>query len=100
MNFNGMSMALAVAVIAAGVMPAYSAPAACQGITAEKASRLNDKYRGNGTLRPGDGRVTIQTPCGAVICSAGSGYARPADTRVDGAVIGTPVARLCSWAAQ
>jgi hypothetical protein len=63
---------------------------ACQGISAERASRLNDKFRGNGTLTPDDGEVTIQTPCGAVGCRAGRGFARPKDSRVDGPQIATP----------
>jgi hypothetical protein len=101
MSFKPVAACLMVALIVSGfVAPAHSAPAACNGISAERASRLNANYRGNGTLRPGDGRVSIQTPCGAVVCSAGSGFARPSDSRVDGAVTGAPVARQCSWASQ
>jgi hypothetical protein len=69
-------------------------------MSALQASRLNDKYRGNGTIAPGDGQVTIPTPCGTVVCTAGWGYARPKDTRVDGAIISTPSGRTCSWASQ
>jgi hypothetical protein len=99
MRSKTIAAGVGVALIASGfAAPAHSAPAACNGVTAERASRLNANYRGNGTLRPGDGRVTIQTPCG--VCSAGSGFARPSDSRVDGAATGAPVARQCSWASQ
>jgi hypothetical protein len=103
MTYSPMAGALvALAAISAAplYMSAIAAPTECQGISAEKASRLNDKFRGNGTVAPADGDVTIQTPCGAVVCNAGRGFARPKDTRVDGANIGNPGGRKCTWASK
>jgi len=74
-------------------------PAICERISAQQASRLNPNYHGSGTLDRRDGRVTIQTPCGTVICIAGGGYGRPSNPMLDGPRIGPASPRICEWMA-
>jgi hypothetical protein len=72
-------------------------PTICERISAEQASRLNRNYHGSGTLDRRDGRVTIETPCGTVVCIAGGGYGRPSDSMLDGPRIGPASPRICEW---
>src|ERR1700681_3038834 len=81
------------------VQAASPKPAVCRGISAERASRLNRNYHGQGTLVSSAGEVTIQTPCGPVICRAGGGHTHPSNPMLDGERNGQQLyARICSWA--
>ena len=95
------AISIAIATLVTAPVPAASrTPAVCQGITAERASRLNRDYHGRGTLVRSAGEVTIQTPCGPVICRAGGGYALPSNPLIDGERSGSVnYPRLCFWAA-